>query len=371
MQGAWPLANPFSAVNRAISELRRGAVVLVTGGDGSAALVQAAEYATDESVESLGHATGGTLLLALTARRARVLGLSQAEEGSIALSLPRGFSAGAIRALADPAAALPSAMEAPAQASPGAEGSYWSGAVELARAARLLPAALLAPGHPATLEGVAKDRDLYRVRARDVHDFRVSGGGALQVVGDASVPLAGSEDTRIFAFRPADGGKEHLAIVIGEPRLDGPVLIRLHSECFTGDLLGSLRCDCGDQLRGAIEAISAEGAGILLYLAQEGRGIGLVNKLRAYDLQDRGADTVEANELLGFDPDERIYRPATEMLRALGVRSVRLMTNNPLKVEALARAGVTVAERVPHIFASNTHNEAYLETKARKSGHLF
>ena len=191
------------------------------------------------------------------------------------------------------------------------------------------------------------------------------------MVGDAAVPLLDAEETRIVAFRPADGGKEHLAIVIGEPQLNDPVLIRLHSECFTGDLLGSLRCDCGDQLRGAIDAIAKEGAGILLYLAQEGRGIGLINKLRAYELQDRGADTVEANEMLGFDSDERIYRPAAEMLRSLGVRQVRLMTNNPLKVEALQEAGVTVAERVPHIFPSNDHNAFYIDTKTRKSGHLF
>ena len=125
------------------------------------------------------------------------------------------------------------------------------------------------------------------------------------------------------------------------------MLARLHSECFTGDLLGSLRCDCGDQLRGAIEEIAAAGAGVLIYLAQEGRGIGLVNKLRAYKLQDAGLDTVDANEQLGFDADERIYLPAAEILRELGFATVRLMTNNPEKVEALARCGIEVAERVP------------------------
>jgi GTP cyclohydrolase II len=371
MQGAWPIVSRYSSVNRAIGELRRGSIVLVTGADGSAALMQAAEFASADSVESLRHAAGDNLLLALTARRAKVLGLSDAESGSIALSLPKGFPAEAIRALADPAATLSSAVEAPAQAAPGAADSYWSGAVELARAARLLPAALVVTGHPATLEGVARDRDLLRVSAREMLDFKESAGSELTVVGDAFVPLEGAEEARIVAFRPADGGKEHLAIVIGEPRLDGPVLIRLHSECFTGDLLGSLRCDCGDQLRGAIEAISKEGSGVLLYLAQEGRGIGLVNKLRAYDLQDNGADTVEANELLGFDPDERIYRPAAEMLRSLGVKQVRLMTNNPQKVESLQTSGVTVVERVPHIFPSNDHNAFYIDTKARKSGHLF
>ena len=149
-----------------------------------------------------------------------------------------------------------------------------------------------------------------------------------------------------------------------------PVLIRLHSECYTGDLLGSLRCDCGEQLRGAIAEIARHGSGVLLYLAQEGRGIGLVNKLRAYQLQDAGFDTVDANEQLGFDADERVYRPAATMLARMGIKSVRLMTNNPLKIGQLAQYGIEVAERVPHIFPANGHNEKYLRTKAEKSGHL-
>ena len=149
------------------------------------------------------------------------------------------------------------------------------------------------------------------------------------------------------------------------------MLARLHSECFTGDLLGSLRCDCGDQLRGAIAQINEAGGGVLLYLAQEGRGIGLVNKLRAYELQDSGFDTLDANLQLGFDDDERVYLPAAEMLRLLGISRIRLMTNNPAKVEGLARHAITVTERVPHIFPSNGHNALYLRTKATRSGHLF
>lgn len=162
-----------------------------------------------------------------------------------------------------------------------------------------------------------------------------------------------------------------MAIVIGEPDPADCVLVRVHSECFTGDLLGSLRCDCGDQLRGAIREIGEAGAGILLYLAQEGRGIGLINKLRAYTLQDAGLDTVDANLHLGYGPDERIYTPAAQILRELGVERVRLMTNNPDKVKALSSAGVEVVERVPHVFGSNEHNQAYLNTKATRSGHLF
>ena len=148
------------------------------------------------------------------------------------------------------------------------------------------------------------------------------------------------------------------------------MLARLHSECFTGDLLGSLKCDCGAQLRGAIETISKAGGGVLLYLAQEGRGIGLINKLRAYRLQDQGFDTIEANERLGFDADERLYGVAARMLGLLGYGAVRLLTNNPDKVASLNAAGISVVERVPHAFPDNEHNRAYLKTKAEKAGHL-
>src|SRR5262249_14639400 len=193
---------------------------------------------------------------------------------------------------------------------------------------------------------------------------------SLTAVSGARAPPAGAEAPRIVAFRPADGGIEPLAIVIGEPAADRPVLVRLHSECFTGDLLGSLRCDCGEQLRGAIAEIARAGAGVLLYLAQEGRGIGLVNKLRAYRLQDAGFDTIDANEQLGFDADERIYRPAATMLARMGIKHVRLMTNNPEKIGQLARYGIEVAARVPHIFPANGHNENYLRTKAERAGHM-
>ena len=183
------------------------------------------------------------------------------------------------------------------------------------------------------------------------------------------MPGVGDLNSGLPNLLQAIGGIEHLAILIGDPEPKGPVLVRLHSECFTGDLLGSLRCDCGDQLRGAIAEIARAGSGVLLYLAQEGRGIGLVNKLRAYQLQDAGLDTVDANEQLGFDADERVYLPAAEMLRQLGFERVRLLTNNPEKVAALMRCGIAVIERVPHIFPANGHNERYLRTKATRGGH--
>lgn len=166
-------------------------------------------------------------------------------------------------------------------------------------------------------------------------------------------------------------GKEHVALVLGAIEDGAPVLARVHSECLTGDALFSQRCDCGPQLEAAMEKIAAEGRGVIVYLRQEGRGIGLINKLRAYAEQDKGLDTVEANEILGFEADAREYDIAAAMLTALGVAEVRLMTNNPQKLAALEQLGVKVTERVPHITAGTPHNKSYLATKSKKFGHLF
>ena len=177
-------------------------------------------------------------------------------------------------------------------------------------------------------------------------------------------------DFQIVAFNNNHDGKEHIAIVHGDVCEAENVLTRLHSECLTGDAIGSLRCDCRDQLQSALEQIGREENGIVLYLRQEGRGIGLVNKIRAYGLQDHGLDTVEANIALGFRDDEREYGVAAHMLSSLKVRSIRLMTNNPRKLEELQKHGIEVAERVPHVLPTNEHNQFYLATKANKSGHL-
>jgi GTP cyclohydrolase II len=179
-----------------------------------------------------------------------------------------------------------------------------------------------------------------------------------------------SEAGRLHIYRPEDGGEEHYAIEIGRPDRSEPVLARLHSACFTGDLMGSLKCDCGPQLRSALAQMGAEGVGILLYLNQEGRGIGLANKMRAYSLQDQGFDTVEANHRLGFEDDERDFRLGADILKSMGFSSVRLLTNNPNKVDMMNASGVTVYERVPLKVGENAHNAAYLATKVAKSGHL-
>lgn len=175
----------------------------------------------------------------------------------------------------------------------------------------------------------------------------------------------------IHGFEDPFKGKEHIAITMGDCALDEPLLIRIHSECLTGDALGSLRCDCGEQLQRAMRTIAEKGRGAILYLRQEGRGIGLVNKIRAYNLQDQGADTVEANERLGFGADMRDYSICAPMLEHLGASSVRLMTNNPRKIKALKELGINVVDRVPIETDSNPHNATYLSTKAGKLGHMF
>lgn len=189
------------------------------------------------------------------------------------------------------------------------------------------------------------------------------------VVARAKLPLAGISDSQIVAFRDAASGDEHVALIIGA--FGGkPPLVRLHSECLTGDVFGSLKCDCGPQLHEALSLIEAEGGGVLLYLRQEGRGIGLANKIRAYQLQDRGLDTVDANRRLGFADDARDYGMAAAMLRALGIDAVRLLTNNPGKIDGLEAAGIKVVERVAHHLPTNPHNADYIATKQGRSGHL-
>lgn len=230
-------------------------------------------------------------------------------------------------------------------------------ALALARLAGLLPALWLL--EPMRSDPKVSVDDILRERQRP----------SVETVARAKLPLDQMPPSQIVAFRASDDGQEHVALVIGA--FGGkPPLVRLHSECLTGDVFGSLKCDCGPQLREALRIIGDAGGGVLLYLRQEGRGIGLANKVRAYSLQDRGLDTVESNRRLGFADDERDYGHAAAMLRALGITSVRLLTNNPDKVHGLEKAGIEVTERVAHQMPANPHNSDYLATKRKKSGHI-
>ena len=314
--------------------------------------------------------------LVITHARAATLKIRLYTDEVIVLPLSGEHDVDYLRAVADPATDLDHPLKGPFQVERSQPDASAIAAVRLAKLAGLLPAAVVFTVETSHFEQDISSGAITGVVAGSILEYQETTAETLQLVVRARVPLKGAEATELVAFRPSDGGPEHFAILIGDkagPALEppGPILTRLHSECFTGDLLASLRCDCGDQLRGAIKTIAVSGGGVLLYLAQEGRGIGLMNKLRAYRLQDEGYDTLEANRRLGFAEDERLYEIAARMLLTLGFQKIRLLTNNPHKMAALQAAGVDVVERVPHHFPDNIHNREYLRTKATKAGHLF
>jgi len=345
---------------RARADLRMGVPVVLDGG----ALVLAAETLDAARLADL-RTLGGQAVLAVTGRRAETL-KARAYDGDIArIVLPPDATLNWVRAIADPADDLRAPMKGPLQSARDGSADLHRAAIAMAKAARLLPAALVLTLDDAA--GFAARNNLTLVPAAAALDTGLS---PLNPIISARLPLDVSEAGRLHIFRPDDGAEEHYAVEIGRPDRSKPVLSRLHSACFTGDLLGSLKCDCGPQLRGALAQMGAEGAGVLLYLNQEGRGIGLANKMRAYSLQDQGFDTVEANHRLGFEDDERDFRIGAEILKRMGFGAVRLLTNNPAKVARMEHCGINVTQRVPLKVGENPHNHAYLATKAAKSGHL-
>jgi GTP cyclohydrolase II len=366
-----PLAR-FS-LDRAVGDLRRGMPVLLVDGARSVWTL-AAETATDGMIDHLRGQGAGAPLLALPAERAAALGLDWRSAEPMLYDILATADLASVRALVDPLVVRESdAIGRCLAPSPKADKEGWAqAAIATVKRTDLLPAAILLP----VSEGIdptrlAADQNCLWINVESIRKATAPGPIAVTRVSEARTPLMGAENTRIIAFRPEDGGPDHLALVIGNPDLKQPVLTRLHSACVTGDFLGSLRCDCGDQLRGAVTSIAEAGGGVLLYLAEEGRGIGIANKLRAYRLQDIGFDTLDANRQIGFRDDERRFGAAVAILRQLGVERVRLLTNNPEKLAVLEAHGVAVVERVPHSFPANPHNAAYLHTKAVRAGHRF
>ena len=281
----------------------------------------------------------------------------------VLMSGAESFDLAAGLEIADPSLDLRNPMKGPFRA----EALEWSeqaeAALELARIAGVLPAFLVAPDNAGEPQAV---------NAGDLAEF--TDPAHLSIATRARLPISASDDAEIVAFRSANDTREHVALVIGHRKAGDTPLVRLHSECLTGDILGSLKCDCGPQLDAALHAMAHQakqgGWGVLLYLRQEGRGIGLINKLRAYRLQDQGFDTLEANTRLGLPEEARDFPVAARMLELLGIDAIRLMTNNPAKVEALEGAGVKVGERVQHQLPANPHNVRYLATKRDEAGHL-
>ncbi|MFT3816149.1 MAG: GTP cyclohydrolase II RibA [Rubrivivax sp.] len=358
------------AVERAMLELRRGRAIAVVAGQAEESrplLAVSLEAATPDTIGRLRAVAAGEPVLAITADRARSIGLASGPDDRPTLlrlaadsrdqaiaELGQDWESPARRQrLLSPVAATEACSESSAAA-------LW-----LAKRAQLLPVVLVAtPALP------PDPLHVLQVSLTDIQRYERPAAHDLLRVSEARVPLEGCENSRFVLFRDLRDASEHVAVVIGTPDETVQVPVRVHSSCLTGDLFGSLRCDCGEQLRTAVARLAEAGGGVLLYLAQEGRGIGLANKLRAYHLQDAGLDTVDADRHLGFNSDERQYTVAANMLGALGIRTIRLLTNSPHKIRALREAGIDVAGVGPLPGTPNPHNARYIRTKRERAGHL-
>jgi len=369
----------YLKVDRACAELRRGGAVVVRLPSGEAAIFKAIEIAHDNDFLELKTLAGSDTLLVLTANRMSSLGHSIKQNkpcatlSSAAHTADRAFEMALGQPTADDAHASYTII-------PEKAGSLADNATRLLRVAKLIPAAIMARlsfRDIAMQDRWALEKNLLIVEARDIDQYNEDAAASLRETTRAKVPLALAKDAEIIMFRAAAGGEEHFAVLIGDPLgkdtandTDKAPLVRLHSQCVTGDVLGSLKCDCGDQLKAALALMSKEGNGVLVYLAQEGRDIGLLNKMRAYALQDEGLDTVDANHVLGFETDERGFLPAAKILQELGIDKMRLITNNPEKIAQMQAQGFNIIERVSLNISENPFNAGYLETKKTRTGHM-
>jgi len=347
---------PQVAVDRALCEFRATRPVWIIGVAGLIALpVDGLDDAKLAAFRAASVPAG--LQLVVSARRARALGLAASEP--LALPVPAGHDANQLFSLVADVHPEPVVTAIPA-------GPTAAAALTLAKLALRLPAVVMF--EPAGPGPTFSDAPLVKVAAEAIVGFRGAVTASLTRAGEAQIPLQDGVCARFIYFRDCVGGGA-VAVIVGDPDFSAPVPVRLHSACLTGDVFGSRRCDCGDQLQLALVRLEAAGGGIILYLEQEGRGLGLANKLRAYQLQDCGLDTVDANTTLGFDDDERDYGVAGRMLEMLGCKRILLMTNNPAKLDGLARAGIEISGRVALHTPINVHNRRYLTAKAMRAGH--
>ncbi len=344
------------AVERAISEFRAARPVVVEAGE-EASLIAPVESLDAAGAGALDAVAAGAARLVLSGPRLHRLGASRREAGALALEKVDFDRIGALALERD--ARLDAAPVRPT----GAERA----ALTLTHLASLLPAVVAVPVQRADLFGAP----FARVSALAVSAYRGKKVAGLHIVSRAKVPLEDAPDTEMVVFRGGEGLRDHAAVIVGDPDFGQPVPVRLHSACLTGDLFGSLKCDCGDQLRMTARHMAENGGGIILYLDQEGRGNGLASKIKAYALQADGFDTYDADEVLGFDHDQRGFDFAADMLTQLGVKRVRLFTNNPVKIDALAAAGVEIVSQQRVHGRATQHNVGYLEAKRDRMGHKF
>jgi GTP cyclohydrolase II len=358
-RGSSLLGEPnFVAVERGIAEFRAARPVAITSGPDTIFILPVDGINDTQLSAFLRLAAPALPRLVLTARRAHAIGIDTAEP--IALPLPDAINAKSIYAIAASRQASGELLDW-TQADAAAVA-----ALTLAKLAFRLPALLAVKVEKAALLGF--NPPVVTIPADAVAEFRDLAIESLKVASEALVPLHGDINARFVVFRGIVGG-ESAAIVVNDPDFSKPVAVRLHSACLTGDVFGSRRCDCGDQLRLALKQLAATGGGVILYLDQEGRGLGLANKMRAYELQDEGLDTVDANITLGFDDDERDYGVAGRMLDLIGCARVKLMTNNPNKISGLVEAGIEITDRVPLLTPVHGDNLRYLTAKAARAGH--
>ena len=363
--------NAHMKTERATAELHRGGHVMIRLNNGEAALFRGAEFADVNDILDLSRLAGSGPLLVLTANRIKSLGRNLRTNWPAATIALANHQFKHVFELIFGHANLAHDEELNLVAERA--GSLADHATRLLRNSRLLPAALLArlPFRDITVQDrFALEHNILILEARDLDSYQNYNEKMTRIAARAKVPLAVAEDAEVVMFQTEIGNEDHFAVLIGTGSNAEAPIVRLHSQCVTGDVLGSLKCDCGEQLQVAMRMMADEGGGVLIYLAQEGRDIGLLNKMRAYALQDKGLDTVDANHVLGFATDERVFLPAARIINALGMTKVRLITNNPDKISQLERYGIAVKERLPMDIASNSHNEHYIATKQRRTGHI-
>ena len=363
-------------IERAISELRRGSkIVIPDPNSGSSVLLMASELIQEGTLQELSERTLSSPNIILSNNRCNAIGINVASK-SCSVLIDKNWTLHDILSLCMPLTGhkIPIINGAIAESNK----SIVFYCLLILRQSRLLPAGLMSiisNVEPENINQWAFNNNLIHVNINDIKYYEQNTAESLVMSVKARVPIAETENCEVIIFRPKDGGDEHFCLVFGKTRqidkkFEHNTLVRVHSQCITGDILDSLKCDCGQQLKQSIKIMADADEGVLIYLAQEGRDIGLLNKLRAYSLQETGMDTVEANEDLGFNDDERLYYPVRQMLLQLNITKVRLITNNPKKVENLSKLGINVTERIPIKINPNKYNKKYLETKSKKSGHI-
>ena len=363
-------------MKRAISELRSGGKVVISDNSfGTSILLMSAELIEKESVKKLSELALSRPNIILSSNRCNAIGIEVTNQ-PCSILIENSWTMNDILSLCMPLTGykIPTINGVITENNT----SIISYCLLILRQSRLLPAGLMS-----IISNVAPEKinqwtfknNFIHVDVNDIKSYEQRSAESLVMAVRAKVPIAETENCEVIIFRPQDGGDEHFCLVFGKTReidneFKNETLVRVHSQCITGDILDSLKCDCGQQLKQSIKIMAKADEGILIYLAQEGRDIGLLNKLRAYSLQETGMDTVEANQDLGFNDDERLYYPAKQMLSQLKINKVKLITNNPKKVEHLKKLGINVTKRIPIKINPNKYNENYLNTKSKKSGHI-